>query len=70
MIISSDILRSETVRLIKQINMQIEDVEKQAKEIGVAPELLRDGRGNYIMAPMLLAKVQAYATLVRLQAAK
>lgn len=67
MIINPDILRRDTVALIKQIDVMIEDVERQARQMGIVAEKMRDANGSYIMAPMLLAKAQAYATLVQLQ---
>jgi len=68
MIVSIDILRKETVQLIKQIDMQMEEVARHAAEIGIEGYKLRDAQGNWAMSPLLLAKAQAYATLVQLQA--
>jgi hypothetical protein len=70
MIINPDILRKETVALIKQIDAQINEVTQEAALKGIGPEKLRDGVGNWVMGPLLLAKAQAYATLVALQVPK
>jgi hypothetical protein len=67
MIINPDILRRDLVQLMRQIDAQIADIEERAKQLGVASEKMRDANNSYIMAPLLLAKVQAYATLVQLQ---
>lgn len=67
MIINNDILRRDTVRLLKDIDQQIGEVEKQAKITGCEAYELRDGNGNWPLATLLLAKTQAYATLVALQ---
>lgn len=66
MITSPDMLRKETVQLMKQIDTQIEAVRGVAQEIGCAPEVVRDGHGAYMMSPLLLAKVMAISTLVDL----
>jgi len=69
-IINPDILRRDTIQLIKQIDAQIEEVKEEAKKIGIPPEKMRDANGNWVMSPLLLAKTMAYATLVQLQTKK
>lgn len=68
--INPDILRKETVQLIRQIDTQIGEVEKEAQRFGVSSEKLRVENGNWAMSPLLLAKAQAYNTLVLLQEKK
>lgn len=68
MIVSTDLLRKTTVQLIKQIDTQMEEIDRHAAEIGIEGYKLRDAQGNWAMSPLLLAKAQAYATLVQLQA--
>jgi hypothetical protein len=70
MIITQDILRRDTIRIIKKVDAQIETVEKAAQEMGFPPEELKDAHGNWVMIPLLLAKAQAYHTLVLLQPVK
>jgi len=70
MIINPDILRRDTIQLIKQIDAQINEVKEEAQQIGIPPEKLRDSSGNWVMSPLLLAKTMAYSTLVTLQAKK
>jgi hypothetical protein len=70
MIINADLLRKETVQLIKQIDTQITEVNRHATEMGIPGHKLRDAQGNWAMSPLLLAKAQAYATLVQLQTQK
>jgi hypothetical protein len=68
--VSPDVLRKETVQLIKDINKQIDAVEKYADRVGTEARLLNSGGGNWAMSPLLLAKAQAYNTLVLLQEKK
>jgi hypothetical protein len=70
MIINPDIMRRDTVQLLKQIDVQIKEVEEAARRSNVPPSKLRDTNGNWVINPLLLAKVQAYATLVQLQSMK
>jgi hypothetical protein len=70
MIISPDIMRRDTVQLLNDINTQIKEVKEEAQRKGFPPERMRDGNGNWVMSPLLLAKAQAYATLVQLQVMK
>jgi len=67
MIINDDILRRETLQLLKQIDMQIKVVEAEAQRRGIEAVTLRDAQGNWVMSPLLLAKVQAYSMLIQLQ---
>lgn len=66
MIVSPDALRKDVVQIIQQINAQIDEVERVAKEMGISSAQLRDHQNNWVMTPLLLAKTQAYATLVAL----
>lgn len=68
MIINDDILRRDTIQLLRQIDVQIKEVSEEARRRGYAPEQLRDSAGNWPMSPLLLAKVQAYSMLIQLQA--
>jgi hypothetical protein len=68
MIINDDILRRDTIQLLRQIDLQINEVNQEAKKLGVKSHELRDSSGNWVMSPLLLAKVQAYSMLVQLQA--
>jgi len=70
MIVSPDILRKETVALIKQIDAQIVEVKAEAQRLHLEPQELRDTSGNWVMNPLLLAKAMAYSTLVQLQSKK
>lgn len=67
MIINDDILRRDTIKLLKEIDMQIDEVTRHAAQIHMEAYQLRDADGNWVMIPLLLAKTQAYATLVTLQ---
>lgn len=67
MIINPDILRRDTMHLLRQIDDQIEEVKMEAHKMGIASSKLRDSSGNWVMIPLLQAKAQAYSTLVHLQ---
>lgn len=67
MIINEDILRRDTVQLIKEIDAQIEEITHHAAIAGLPRHKLRDANGNWAMSPLLLAKAQAYASLIQLQ---
>jgi hypothetical protein len=66
MIVSPDALRKDTVRLLQQIETQIDEVRLEAAKYDVPPEKMRDANGSWVMIPLLLAKAQGYATLVQL----
>lgn len=68
--ISPDILRKETVQLIRQIDEQIQEVNRYAIDLGTQSHKLQDKNGNWVMSSLLLAKAQAYNTLVQLQTKK
>jgi len=68
--ISPDILRRDTVALIKQIDWQIDEVKGQAEVMGIQPYQLRNSDGTWPMVSLLQAKAQAYNTLVLLQQKK
>jgi hypothetical protein len=67
MIITPDILRRDTIALLKQIDLQIAQVQREATRLGIEPHQLRESDGSWSMTPLLLAKAQAYGTLVLLQ---
>lgn len=69
-VINEDILRRDTIRLLMQINAQIEEVVKQANEKGISPHEVRDSNNNWVLIPLLQAKAQSYNTLVMLQVKK
>jgi len=68
--ISQDVLRKDTVALIRQIEAQIDQVVKYANGLGVSPYSLRTSEAGWAMAPLLQAKATAYNTLVLLQEKK
>jgi hypothetical protein len=68
--VSPDILRRDTVALIREIDKQIEEVALQADGLGTTPQRLRDQNGSWPIIPLLQAKAQAYNTLVQLQTKK
>jgi hypothetical protein len=67
MIITQDILRRDTVQLLKEIDAQIKEVKEEARRLGIPPEKFRDHNNNWVMSPLLLAKAQAYSMLIQLQ---
>lgn len=67
MIINKDSLRRDVIAIIKEIDAQIVEVKEQASEMGIPPQKMRDGNANFVMVPLLLAKAQAYGSLIQLQ---
>lgn len=56
-------LGRELTRTISQINQQIAEVEKRAKEMEIAPYKLRDTNGGFVLSPLLAAKAQTLHAL-------
>jgi hypothetical protein len=69
MIISPDLLRKETISLLTAVEAQIKIVESEAEDKGISPSQLRDGYGNYVMIPLLSAKITAIAALAQINEA-
>jgi hypothetical protein len=67
MIINTDILRRDTIQLIKQIDAVMAEINQHASQIGIEGYQLRDANGGWAMSPLLVAKAQAYSTLLHLQ---
>jgi hypothetical protein len=65
--VSPDVLRRDTVQLIREIDAQIDAIKEVADSAGMPMEKMRDRDGNWIMPTVLLAKATAYSTLVALQ---
>lgn len=68
--ISTNVLRKDTVALIRQIETQIDEVSKAAFALNCDPHEVRDSTGAWSLAPLLHAKAVAYNTLVLLQGKK
>jgi hypothetical protein len=68
MIVNKDILRKETMATLTSVEIVIDDIKQQAQDYGITPEKMRDANNNYVMAPLLLAKINALDILVQLQA--
>lgn len=66
MVISPDILRREMVQLLTSIDEQIKEVQTEAEKLGIPAMRLRDDRGNWVMIPLLSAKIQAISSLIEL----
>lgn len=65
--ISPNVLRKDTVALIRRIDTQIDEVTKVAFDRDCEPHEVRDSTGAWSLAPLLQAKALAYNTLVMLQ---
>lgn len=64
--VNVDILRRDTVQLLRDIDAQINEIKAEADKLGIPARKLRDANNNWVMSPLLLAKVQALSTLVEL----
>jgi hypothetical protein len=65
--ISETALRQALRDTLKDVNTSLAVIERQAKRMGVEPQLIRDEHGNWILAPLLVAKAQCIHALVLLQ---
>jgi hypothetical protein len=65
-IVSPDLLRKELVSLLAQIDGQIIEIKREARQKGLEPKELRTEDGNWVMIPLLAAKVSAISTLAQL----
>lgn len=60
-------IREEILELVDDINTQIDVVKATAADLNVVPEQLRDHHGAWVLAPLLVAKVQLYSTLFEME---
>lgn len=51
-------LGRELAKTHAMISSQINTVEHKAQEMGISAHDFRDERGNYVLAPLLVAKAQ------------
>lgn len=65
-VINPETLRREMFLLLNMIDAQIDEVKKQADEMGCRPEQVQNPDGSWALSPLLLAKVQAVSTLAQL----
>lgn len=70
MIINDDILRRDTIYLLKAIETQIAQVKHEATRMGIEAHQMRESNGGWSLTPLLLAKAQAHSTLVLLHTNK
>lgn len=59
-------LNHELNRALRQINSQIEEIRQEAVRTDIPPVTMRDERGNYIWAPLVVAKAQVLHGIVLL----
>ena len=51
-------LKQELVLAIRQINSQIEEIRQEAVRTNTPPVTMKDSNGDYIWAPLVIAKAQ------------
>lgn len=61
-----NIISVQLSELLETIDHQIHIVETFAREEGIPPLKLMDRNGNWVMAPLLLAKAQTLTSLAYL----
>lgn len=64
--INYNVLRRELATTLTMIDQQITAVKTEAEKKGTRPENLQNEHGDWVMIPLILAKVQATAALVEL----
>lgn len=57
-------IRRELDKALAQINSQIEEIRQEAVRMAIAPVTMRDSQGNYIWAPLVVAKAQVLHGIV------
>lgn len=66
MVISNNELRRNVLEILTDIQVQIDEVKKEAALFTMQPSEVKDHNGNWVMVPLLLAKIQAISTLIQL----
>lgn len=64
---SKVLLRQRLNEVLYRIETQLDEMAQEAQRQDINPYQARDMQGNYIIAPMLLAKAQALAGLAYLE---
>jgi len=64
--VSPDVLRKDLVAIIRQIEVQLNEIKEEARLAGIQPEKLRSNDGSWVIIPLLSAKANAYSALVML----
>lgn len=59
-------LNNELSRALRQINSQIEEIRQEAVRTDIPPVKMKDMHGNYIWAPLVVAKAQVLYGIVLL----
>jgi hypothetical protein len=57
-------IKQELALCLRQVNNQMEEIRQEAERTGIAPVTMRDANGNYIWAPLVVAKAQVLHALV------
>lgn len=67
--ISPNVLRKETVQLLRRVNMEMEKYEQEAEQIGLgtSPFQVPDRHGVCVYASLVASKAQCINTLVLLR---
>jgi hypothetical protein len=55
---------------LKQINSQIEEIRKEAVRTDIPPVTMRNSSGDYIWAPLVIAKANVLQSLVLMDLGK
>lgn len=61
------LIREELIKCFRQLEAQIEEVDKEAHEMGIKSEQLRTPNGGWPMVPLITAKVQILHSFALLQ---
>lgn len=59
-------LNRELNKTLRQINSQIEEIRQEAVRMDIPPVTMKDYNGNYIWAPLVVAKAQVLHGIVLL----
>lgn len=64
------VLREELIKSYRELEAQIKAVEEEAAGMGINEFKLRDTSGNWVMIPLVTAKVQILHSFALLQEKK
>lgn len=59
-------MNRELNRALRQINSQIEEIRREAVRTDIPPVTMKDSNGNYIWAPLVVAKAQVLYAIILL----
>jgi biotin operon repressor len=63
-VVSGPAIGKELGKTFREIELQIKSVEEQAQKLGISVYSMRDSYGNFVLAPLLVAKANTLHAIV------